>query len=256
MMARAVLSATTRVAKPKLVSDYPCRVGSLAEHGIGLRLTELGVALVAGLAADESPRSKQAQGVVLRPDDPARYEELTRVIGNAKEGMLADPDVRAEHMDWLAGSTSLRRVLVGKKLGKSELARIGFALGRLVSTDEMGVQVRATSDERFHDRYLVHADGVVDLIGASISCIDKHLIAVMPVPPEAQRVLHRFVEALWKDAGDPSAAIGLGSSRGRRNAQLTRRKDPFACTKGIACACAMAPRRGRGGKSSPRSPRG
>jgi hypothetical protein len=185
------------------VADYLLRVGWIRGTGSGVCLTRLGEALVAGLTVGESSRltrPPKSQGFVLSPDDPARYEELTRAIGQAKGGLLADPYLRAEYIDWIVDSTSLARVLVAKKLSKPDLARIGFALGRLSEANQPVVEVRATDDERFHDRYLVHLDGHVDTIGSSLTGIDKHVTAIMPLPDEAQSPVRRFVEGLWSVA--------------------------------------------------------
>jgi hypothetical protein len=182
------------------VADYPFSVGWIKENGSGICLTQLGEGLAAGLAAEGPSRTPTSQVFVLTPDNPARYELLTRAIGNAKEGLLADPYLRAENIDWIVDSTNLARVLVAKKLNKTERALIGFALGRLSETDQPVVEVRVTDDEQFHDRYLLHRDGHVDMIGASLNGIDKNVTAIMPLPDQAQPAVRRFVEGLWSAA--------------------------------------------------------
>jgi len=167
----------------------------------GLQLTRLGAALVRGLGAEGVRPNVEDRAVILRNDDPARYEVLVRSLAQAKGGLLADPYLREDMLDLLADGTSLRRLLLSKRVPKEDRTLIALRLGRIAASDpERQLEVRASTDERFHDRYLLHEDGTLDLIGASINSLDTRITAVVPLSPSAQQPLRNLVESLWLEA--------------------------------------------------------
>jgi hypothetical protein len=167
----------------------------------GLQLTRLGAALVRGLGAEGVRPPVQDRAVILRNDDPARYEVLVRALAQAKGGLLADPYLREDMLDLLADGTSLRRLLLSKRVPKEDRTLIALRLCRIAASDpERQLEVRASTDERFHDRYLLHEDGSLDLIGASVNSMDTRITAVVPLSASAQRPLRDLVESLWRDA--------------------------------------------------------
>ena len=126
---------------------------------------------------------------------------LVRTLAQAKGGLLADPYLREDMLDLLADGTSLRRLLLSKRVPKEDRTLIALRLGRIAASDtERQLKVRASTDERFHDRYLLHEDGSLDLIGASVNSMDTRITAVVPLSASAQRPLRDLVESLWRDA--------------------------------------------------------
>jgi hypothetical protein len=94
----------------------------------GLQLTRLGAALVRGLGAEGVRPPVQDRAVILRNDDPARYEVLVRALAQAKGGLLADPYLREDMLDLLADGTSLRRLLLSKRVPKEDRTLIALRL--------------------------------------------------------------------------------------------------------------------------------
>jgi hypothetical protein len=88
-----------------------------------------------------------------------------------------------------------------QRVRKADRTLIALRLGRIAAADpERQLEVRASTDERFHDRYLLHEDGSLDLIGASVNSLDTRITAVVPLSASAQQPLRELVETLWRDA--------------------------------------------------------
>jgi hypothetical protein len=77
---------------------------------------------------------------------------------------------------------------------------MALALGRLAANPDPPPEVRVCDDGQFHDRYLVHENGSVDLIGSPLNGIDKHLTIIMPIRHPARGVISDFVGKLWDKA--------------------------------------------------------
>jgi hypothetical protein len=184
------------------VASYMRAVNWVRPHESGgLQLTRLGAALVRGLGVEGVRPPVQDRAVILRNDDPARYEVLVRALAHAKGGLLADPYLREDMLDLLADGTSLRRLMLSKRVPKEDRTLIALRLCRIAASDpERQLEVRASTDERFHDRYLLHEDGSLDLIGASVNSMDTRITAVVPLSASAQQPLRNLVEFLWRDA--------------------------------------------------------
>ena len=197
----AALAGSWYVTQGDPVVDYMKRVAWLQVHDSGgLRLTPLGTALVQGLEA-EAHAQPEDRAVILRPDDPARYEVLIRTLASAKAGLLADPYLRAHVLELLADGTSLTRLLLSNAVPREEPTLFALGLWRLGANDQRRqLDVRVSSDQRFHDRYLLHEDGSLDLIGASVNSMDKRITAVVPLSTSIQRPLIDLLETLWQEA--------------------------------------------------------
>lgn len=155
-----------------------------------------------GLDLEDSSPPLEERGIVLRNDDPARYEELVRYLGSAKAGMLADPYLRADLMPLIAGSTTPDRLFLSTKVNVQDRRLIALTLWRIGSeTPDRRLEVRVTDSRTFHDRYLVHESGELDMIGSSVSGIDTHVTAVVPMPSVVQSELKQHVQGL-RDGAD------------------------------------------------------
>ena len=136
--------------------------------------------------------------VILSPDDPLKYQLLTRAFAVVGAGLLVDPYFKPGHLDWLASSTTVARVLVGSSGSQPKSNReLPFVLGRLGTGTRGSVEIRVTEDSTLHDRVVVHEDGSVSMLGSSLTGIGQHLTAIVPLPPEAAVAYREHVERLW-----------------------------------------------------------
>lgn len=168
----------------------------------GVHLTKLGRALLQGLEAEtplELPDSNVAD-VVLEPTDPLAWVNLTRVVANARAGLLVDAYFKAEYLPWLIEGTSMRRVLVSSRHQKADrdLAVMAVALATVPNADQL--EVRSTNSTELHDRCIIGADGNLRLLGSSINGVGRNLTAVITPDPDAMRVYRERYEKLWAEA--------------------------------------------------------
>jgi len=187
---------TTEPGEP--VASYLLEVGWLERNQAGrFTLSDLGASLVSALRSDPV-QTAEPQGAVLIPGDEAVWETLTREVGSAGAGLLVDPYLRHAHLDWLSGSTSIARVLTSKKSFKGQghestaRAVLALALGRLET--KRPFELRVSDEGALHDRLVVHENGTVNLIGASINGVGTVLTTTQEAPLVAQRVLREYAE--------------------------------------------------------------
>lgn len=195
----SITQLNTELRDGRPVAAYMQRLGWLTSQHSGLKLTALGHALISGLVA--SPTTSPDRAIVLSPTDPARYEVLVRSMAAAGHGLLADPYLKPEFFDLLVTGTSLTRLLLSTGVNRTDRKLISLALHRLSTehTDDLP-QVRISSDRRFHDRYLLHQNGAVDLIGASVNSLDTRVTALVPIPDPATPAITKYLESLWAEA--------------------------------------------------------
>ena len=179
--------------------EYLEDVGWAREDDDLYELTSLGQAIV---RAHADPGEIEDLGaVILSPDDPLKYQLLTRAFAAVGAGLLVDPYFKPGHLDWLASSTTVERVLVGSSGSQPRSNReLPFVLGRLGAGMRGTVEIRVTEDPSLHDRVVVHEDRAVSMLGSSLTGIGQHLTAIVPLPPEAALAYREHVERLWADA--------------------------------------------------------
>ena len=197
----------TKVADAEPVTGWLLRMGWLdADAESRLTVSDLGAALLAALRlppSEWSPEREGAGAVILRPDDPFVYVELTRVISEAGAALLVDPYFKTDMLDWLHNATLVNRLLLSRanKAQAQEVEQISLALFGLRESPGAGrVEIRATISATLHDRCIVPDDGDVLLLGTSITGIGRHLSTIVPLPSPAGVSMRREVEKLWKDA--------------------------------------------------------
>ena len=200
------LNSSYKFADAEPVVSYLIRLGWLASAGSDpsspVELTELGRALLVGLRMDapgQLHEREHATAMVLDPNNPIVYLELTRGVSQAGAGVLVDPYFKADMMEWLINATPVTRLLLDGR--KGELTKVELALDGL--KDVAGadrLEVRASSSDTFHDRCLVHADGTVRLLGTSVTGVGRHLTTITPLPLVATAVLVKHINKLWDKA--------------------------------------------------------
>jgi hypothetical protein len=198
----------TEPAEP--VTDYMLIVGWAEASNDHVHLTMLGHAVLRGLDLDaplgaSADRNDVVTDVTLEPTDALALVRLTRVMASAGAGLLADPYFKAEQVQLITETTSLRRILVSSKTveksakrAESEQALIALALRTVPGASDL--EVRSTDSREFHDRCVLAADGRVYLIGSSVNGIGKHLTAVITAPGDVAQFYRTKYEGFWAAA--------------------------------------------------------
>ncbi|MEV6716250.1 hypothetical protein AB0M48_29895 [Lentzea sp. NPDC051208] len=166
-------------------------------------LTALGEAVLRGLDARrvEEPDESDVADVALDPDEPLTWVHLTRTFSAAGAGMLVDAYFKAEFVPWLLDSTALTRVLVSGRHHKArhDLAALAVVLGTLPGAAAK-LEVRSTTSPELHDRCLIHENGTVQLLGASLTGVGRNLTAVISPQATIQKTYKELYERLWAEA--------------------------------------------------------
>lgn len=193
-IARALSSPTPADS----VTSYLKAVGWAEVENDKVTITLLGQATLQGLNTllAEEPDEPDVTDVALAPDEPLTWVHLTRTLSKAGAGMLVDAYFKADFLPWLLDTTSIERVLVSSRHSKAtqDIADLSVALGTLPGATGK-LEVRSTTSKELHDRCLVHADGTVQLLGASITGVGKNLTAVIEPHNTIQRGIQRALRA-------------------------------------------------------------
>ena len=202
------MTAGYGVVSGRRAIDYLEDVGWVREVDDLYELTSLGQAIV---RAHSDPDEVDDLGaVILSPDDPMRYQLLTRAFAAVGAGLLVDPYFKPRHVDWLASSTTLARVLVGNARSQvKDNLELPFVLGRLGPGTRSIPEIRIADDPTLHDRVVVHEDRSVSMLGSSLTGVGQHLTAIFPLPPEAAGPYREHVEQLWLAATPVEPRAGI-----------------------------------------------
>ncbi|GAA4853271.1 hypothetical protein GCM10023221_36510 [Luteimicrobium xylanilyticum] len=178
---------------------YMRRVGWILTLEDGtVRLTALGRAVAKSGTTGVLAEAPAPVGlVILSPDDPLNLATLTRSIAGAGAGMLVDPYFQDDMFEWLMSSTSIDRVLLGRKATK--LGSLPFIAGAAAKMGR-GLSVRYLPPDRMHDRYLVAENGDLSMIGASLNGVHRNDTAIMRVPAPGAATIKRRLANLWDQA--------------------------------------------------------
>jgi hypothetical protein len=197
---------TTKIAKAEPVIDWLVRMRWLTIDEGRLSISDLGAALIAALRASPSEWSQEREGagaVVLRPDDPFVYSELTRAISAAGAALLVDPYFKADMLEWLHSATQVTRLLLSAAKGQQarEVQLIGLVLDGMRENPNAGrIEIRATKSSELHDRCIVQEHGGVLLLGTSITGVGRHLSTIIPMPVTAATTMCQEIDKLWESA--------------------------------------------------------
>ena len=193
------------------VAGYMKTVGWITEsqtHGRWV-LSDLGRLLVNRLGGSGPiDEPTEAGAIVLSPEDPMRYELLTRKLADAD--LLVDPFFKAEQLEWLVQATQIRRILISKG-GAADIKRgspdkvqnsalIQMALGVMAHQDPDFPDIRVTQSVALHDRAVVYRSKPTALLGTSLTGVAIHLSVYVPLPAEASATYSSHLESLWSDA--------------------------------------------------------
>ena len=203
---KVLASMSTKVANAEPVTDWLVRMHWLTTDGGRLAVSDLGAALIAALRRSPpewSPEREGAGAVVLRPDDPFVYSELTRTISAVGAALLVDPYFKADMLEWLHNATQVTHLLLSaeKREQAREVEFIGLYLDGMRESPNAGrVEIRATKSPKLHDRCILQKDGGVLLLGTSITGIGRHLSTIIPMPATASIAMHEEIDKLWESA--------------------------------------------------------
>jgi hypothetical protein len=202
----ALRARSIKVADAEPVTGWLLRMRWLAMDGERLVVSDLGAALLAALRQSPpewSPEREGAGAVVLRPDDPFVYSELTRSISAAGAALLVDPYFKADMLEWLHNATQVTRLLLSgaNRSQALEVEQIALFLHGMRESPNAGrIEIRATMSAELHDRYIVQEDGGVLLLGTSITGIGRHLSTIVPMPATGATAIRQEINKLWNDA--------------------------------------------------------
>jgi hypothetical protein len=208
----AMASVLVRAAEP--VVAWLVRLAWVEESDdTRLTLTDVGRAFLAAMREkppEWSAESASAAAVVLRPDDPFVYSQLTRTIDSAGEALLVDPYFKADMLPWLHDATRVSRLLMSREHGQArEVQKAALVLYEMRETANAGrVEVRATNAPELHDRCVIPPSGAVLFLGTSITGIGLHLSTIVPMPTVAGDALRKELERVW-DSADPVEPLPL-----------------------------------------------
>lgn len=162
-----------------------------------VRLTRLGFALLRELSSPKlDPETESTIEVLLDPSDPFAYSRVLTSLSDVASGLLVDPYFRVSQFYDIATQTTIDRILLGKKIGTTEISKLAFALASV--PDERPLELRIASS--LHDRYVIPPEGAVRFIGTSLGGVGKSVSAVgtfSTVTSDAIRAEH---ERLWSEA--------------------------------------------------------
>lgn len=206
------------VAPAETVVDHLVRlrwleeVASPGDRGPGLRLSDLGHALLQAAETDEDVAEAHSL-VVLGRDDPLAYPTLIGLIANAGAALFVDPYLKLPDLDTLLVNTQVSRILIAAK--KNNQSVIASMRTHLTSAGlPRRVEVRASAD--LHDRVIVADDGEVFTIGTSLNGVARTTTVFSPVPRPASVSLREEYERLWDQADlvgpSENAADGNGAT--------------------------------------------
>jgi hypothetical protein len=183
------------------IGEYFLQVGWLDRRSHLLTSTSRAI-LRATADRTEEPATS---AVILSPTDPLNLAVLTREVAGAKGGLLLDPYLPFEYLAWLYESTSIVRLLIGRRDRRDELdsqnqASLRLALGGIARDNARRLEVRQLSRDLLHDRLLLSEDGDVYLIGASLNGLHKNVTAIVPISEPAATAYRDQVEEWWATA--------------------------------------------------------
>ena len=195
-----------KIADAEPVVEYLVRMGWLlaasSDSDASVELTTLGRALLISLRLQVPGQVQDNEGssaVVLSPENPFVYLDLTRAVARAADGLLIDPYFKADMVEWLLSATTISRLLVAKQA--AEVRRLELVLDALKDSPEIGrLEIRTSSSEALHDRCLVHRDGTIELLGTSITGVGRHLSTITPLPVAATKAYQVHLNDLWTSA--------------------------------------------------------
>jgi hypothetical protein len=213
------LTRGTKVADGEAVTGWLLRMGWLdVTDDSRLNVSDLGAALLEALRRSPVEWSLEREGaaaVVLEPDDPFVYAEVTRLISEAGAALLVDPYFKADMLEWLLNATQVSRLLLSRVGGQSiEVEQVSLALHGLRKSPITGrVEIRSTDSGKLHDRCIVKPDGGVILLGTSLTGVGRHLSTFVPMPAPAASAMRREIGKIWTNS-DPVTAKPIRRAEG------------------------------------------
>jgi hypothetical protein len=182
------------------------RLGWLRSDLDRVLITPLGLAVLAALEEQERVEELPTE-IVLDRDDELSYPRVIGAIADAGEAALIDPYFSIESLLDIIQRTRVQRLLTMRDPHKpGRLSALAQAVNDLVKSDRP-FEVRAS--DRFHDRFVIAANGEVRFLGTSLGGVGKRLsvTAQLSAGPAADAIRTTF-ETVWRDA-EPIAAASV-----------------------------------------------
>lgn len=204
-LGRGLTGFMTKIADAEPVVAYLVRMGWVqVQRDDSLRLTDLGARFLEALRVEpqtsqlQAPRSGVVTVLAPEDEDPLVYANLTGAIAKAGEGLLVDPYVKADLLDWLLNATRITRLLVYRKA--SDVTAIAMTLHAMGDAMTKRLSIRATKSRELHDRCVIADDGQVLMLGTSLTGVGEHLSVIYPLPDTVAPKFRTGIEKIWASA--------------------------------------------------------
>ncbi|WP_167050750.1 hypothetical protein [Salinibacterium sp. ZJ77] len=197
---------------PGSVAEYLVETGLAIEHGGGLKLTKVGLALNSGLQTPEKRLAldQPLLEVVGRLEDPVVYARLLTEIDKLDGALVVDPYLPAADLLALLELPSVERVLskdTWTKGVKRDARRrhLQLALG---AKPEVELRFLDSEIQELHDRLVLPRRGLGLMIGTSLG--GTQVTVITHLSDDTTSLLRRHYEDLWQQAV-PVAPIARGA---------------------------------------------
>ncbi|KTS03649.1 hypothetical protein RSA3_18250 [Microbacterium testaceum] len=183
----------TRAAEDPVA--FLLRVGWVEEGASGVRLTELGRAVLAH--ADRPVVADAADGpltVTIDPEDPLAYARLFDLLSSHGDGLLVDRYLKLDGLADLIEISAVNRVLTSDEDSRNRLSLFRRAVGASASR----IELRVAPAAQLHDRFFIPDDGPIYVLGSSLNSIAARPGVVTPiVDTAASNAVRAAYSNLW-----------------------------------------------------------
>jgi hypothetical protein len=171
---------------------------------VGLRLTDLGQALLRDRDQELIEDDVAVSVVVLSAADPLAYARLVGHLAEAGPGLLVDPYLKIDQLHMIVNRTSLTRLLVlaNSRTTGALAAMETYLSGLAQSGPGLARRVEVRKSTEVHDRYLLADDGSVMSLGSSLVGVGRKTTVLTPLasPASAVAALRDEYEQMWERA--------------------------------------------------------
>lgn len=175
-----------------------------------LAITTLGRALCMSLESEKSLMGNAATVYTSTPEKPIALSQLTSMLNQSQGELYVDPFMEADHVEWIANNTPVRRIVTGSRFA----SEIKLRMKEVRLPPEL--EVRIFSGKQLHDRGAVHANGGVAIVGTSVNGMRDKYVAMVDLPPEVSGAYRNLLEEIWAKSKKIDAYYPSSGSKSRK----------------------------------------
>jgi len=198
----ADLLARYPIGPAESMLDYLARVHWVSRNDGLVRITDLGAAVLAALAAGTT-QAEGAVEVVLTADDPLALSHAVKQLAALGPALLVDPYFRLNQLALIVNYTEIDRVLMSDQVPREDRQSLKHALDTVPMSRRL--EVRMAKKEQMHDRSVIPSQGAVLSIGTSLNYVGQKFMVLAKLSDVAD-ALRRHCEELWH--GSETLAVG------------------------------------------------